>query len=150
MEIVIRGGMYDRKRSEVEEVFYFGQEIQFLWDFDPRDLNIGEAKQRNVDGYSYIIRTTEDGFDYGIQFLNEHHGPRNASIVIFLRAGWCIPGNGDALLCVLKNMAQKTYSAIGKYVDGYDDEYAYREFQNPLADIDFNEIIKNCDFTIVR
>ena len=146
MEIVIRGGMYDRKRSAHEDVFYFGQEIQFLWDFDPRDLNIGEAKQRNVDGYSYIIRTTEDGFDYGIQFLNEHHGPRDASIVIFLRAGWCIPCNGDALLCVLKNMAQKTYSAIGKYVDGYDDEYAYGEFQNPLADIDFNEIIKNCDF----
>lgn len=138
--------MYDRKRSAHEDVFYFGQEIQFLWDFDPRDLNIGEAKQRNVDGYSYIIRTTEDGFDYGIQFLNEHHGPRDASIVIFLRAGWCIPCNGDALLCVLKNMAQKTYSAIGKYVDGYDDEYAYGEFQNPLADIDFNEIIKNCDF----
>lgn len=146
MEIVIRGGMYDRKRSEFEEVFYFGQEIQFFWDFDPRALNIGEAKQRDVNGYSYIIRTTEDGFDYGIQFLNEHHGPRNASIVIFLRAGWCIPCNGDALLCVLKNMAQKTYSAIGKYVDGYDDEYAYGEFQNPLADIDFNEIIKNCDF----
>lgn len=37
MEIVIKGGMYDRKRSESEKVFQFnGENTPFFKNFDPR------------------------------------------------------------------------------------------------------------------
>lgn len=145
MDIIVKGGMYNCQREEYEKVIYFGPNIFFFQDFDPRAINAGSKKNKARE-YSYIVRTTEDGFDYGIQFLNELYGPRGASIAIFIRAGWRLPNRGDSLAKVLEDLARKTLTAIGKYVDGYDNELPQGQFQNPLADVDINEIIRKCDF----
>lgn len=145
MDIIVKGGMYNCQREEYEKVIYFGPNIFFFQDFDPRAINAGSKKNKARE-YSYIVRTTEDGFDYGIQFLNELYGPRGASIAIFIRAGWRLPNRGDSLAKVLEDLARKTLTAIGKYVDGYDNELPQGQFQNPLADVDINEIIRKYDF----
>lgn len=146
MEIVIKGGMYDRAKSESQKVFQFnGENIPFFKDFDPRSINAGNRNNQARD-YTYIIRTTEEGFDYGIHFLNVDYGPRKPSVAIFIRVGWMIPYKGDVLVKKLHEMAEKTLNAIGKYVDGYDDENPHGSFQNPLSDIDFNKIKTECKF----
>lgn len=146
MEIVIKGGMYDRKRSESEKVFQFnGEDTPFFKNFDPRSINAGNKSSQSRD-YTYIIRTTEDGFDYGIHFLNVDHGPRRAAVAIFIRAGWMIPDRGDVWAEKLNEMAEKTLRAIAKYDDGYDDGSTQGPFQNPLSDIDLNFIKNECHF----
>lgn len=144
MEIVIKGGMKDRKKSESEKVFLFNANIPFFKDFDPRNLNVGK-RNKQAREYTFIIRTTESGFDYGVHFLNKY-GPRGAAVSIFIRAGWMIPNRGDVLAKKLREMAEKTLSTIGKYVDGYDDEIPQGPFNNPLSDINLDEIKKQCDF----
>lgn len=146
MEIIIKGGMFDRKRSESEEVFKFNcEDIPFFNNFDPRSINLGNKSNQARD-YTYIIRTTEDGFDFGIHFLNIEYGPRRPAVAIFLRAGWMIPNKGDVLVKKLNEMAEKTLTAIGKYVDGRDAGNIQGPFQNPLSDTDLNEIKKECQF----
>ncbi len=146
MEIVIKGGMYDRKRSESEKVFQFnGENTPFFKNFDPRSINAGN-KSSQAREYTYIVRTTEEGFEYGIHFLNVEYGPRRPAVAIFIRAGWMIPDRGDILIEKLNEMAQKTMSAIAKYVDGYDSGITQGPFQNPLSDLDFNKIKEECDF----
>ena len=146
MEIIIKGGMFDRKRSESEEVFKFNcEDIPFFNNFDPRSINLGNKSNQARD-YTYIIRTTEDGFDFGIHFLNIEYGPRRPAVAIFLRAGWMIPNKGDVLVKKLNEMAEKTLTAIGKYVDGHDAGNIQGPFQNPLSDTDLNEIKKECQF----
>lgn len=146
MEIIIKGGMFDRKRSESEEVFKFNcEDIPFFNNFDPRSINLGNKSNQARD-YTYIIRTTEDGFDFGIHFLNIEYGPRRPAVAIFLRAGWMIPDRGDVLVKKLDEMAEKTLTAIGKYVDGRDAGNIQGPFQNPLSDTDLNEIKKECQF----
>lgn len=142
--------MYDRERSEKEKVFQFnGENIPFFENFETRSLSAGKKSDQARD-YTYIIRTTEDGFDYGIQFLNVEYGPRRPAVAIFIRAGWMIPNNGNILVKKLNEMAEKTLSAIGKYVDGYDDENPQGPFQNPLSDTDFNEIKIECGFSDIE
>lgn len=142
--------MYDRERSEKEKVFQFnGENIPFFENFATRSLSAGKKSDQARD-YTYIIRTTEDGFDYGIQFLNVEYGPRRPAVAIFIRAGWMIPNNGNILVKKLNEMAEKTLSAIGKYVDGYDDENPQGPFQNPLSDTDFNEIKIECGFSDIE
>lgn len=145
MEIVIKGGMYDRKKSESEKVFLFNANIPFFKDFDPRNLNVGE-KNKQAREYTFIIRTTDAGFDYGVHFLNIEYGPRKAAVSIFIRAGWMIPNRGDVLAKKLREMAEKTLNAIGKYVDGYDDENPQGQLKNPLSEINLDEIKNECDF----
>lgn len=138
--------MFDRKRSESEEVFKFNcEDIPFFNNFDPRSINLGNKSNQARD-YTYIIRTTEDGFDFGIHFLNIEYGPRRPAVAIFLRAGWMIPNKGDVLVKKLNEMAEKTLTAIGKYVDGRDAGNIQGPFQNPLSDTDLNEIKKECQF----
>lgn len=146
MEIIIKGGMFDRKRSESEEVFKFNcEDIPFFENFETRSLSAGKKSDQARD-YTYIIRTTEDGFDFGIHFLNIEYGPRRPAVAIFLRAGWMIPNKGDVLVKKLNEMAEKTLTAIGKYVDGRDAGNIQGPFQNPLSDTDLNEIKKECQF----
>lgn len=145
MEIVIRGGMFDSQKSESEEVFKFNCKIPFFNNFDPRSVTAGNRNEQERD-YTYIIRTTEEGFDYGIQFLNDEYGPRKPAVAIFLRAGWFVPNKGAVLKEKLNEMAKKTLCAIETYVKGYGNEFPQDPFQNPLKDINLREIENDCDF----
>lgn len=44
MDIIVKGGMYNCQREEYEKVIYFGPNIFFFQDFDPRAINAGSKK----------------------------------------------------------------------------------------------------------
>lgn len=143
MDIVIRGGIQDRKQIEKEKVIYFGPDKPFFKDFDPRALRVGLNKDR-VRDYNYLIRITEEGFDYGVAKVIE--GPRAPSIAVFIRVGWLIPNKGGCLMAVLEEMAKKTERAIETYVASCKAEISSGQFQNPLEGTDFDQIKRKCDF----
>ncbi|MDD6889534.1 MAG: hypothetical protein PUD39_04675 [Bacteroidales bacterium] len=150
MKIVLKGGIFDRRKSPSEEVFLFNcEDSQFFMDFDPRSIT-ATTSGVNPRDYSYIIRTTNSGFDYGVQFLNRDFGPRGAAVAIFLSAGWMIPNDGEKLKNKLEDLADKTKCAIAKHVMGYDDGSTQGRFQNPLSDEDINRIAQDCQFQKVE